>query len=295
MRNFLRFLGPGLFEEYLNEPELTAKRFTQIDGVRYVRTGDLQKWDVNHNLVHVNRVDYQIKLRGQRLEPAEIEHVIASASPDIRECIVMKVEHEEQDYLIAYLASTVSTDAEKNLIAVVEQACSSNLSPIKRPARYRIWAADKLPRSPNGKINRAALRSFELSSAESHLTMKHLTEASLPTEFDIQQIWEQILPTREHKNDNRLPLDTNWYQLGGDSLTMMKLISLYRRDLIREEYEVPATELFQKATIRGHTQILGEFMRAEKQNNHLHTTQTNQLQKTNQMKGTRIWLLYCVH
>src|SRR5690349_16879906 len=135
---------------------MTAQRFSQIDGVRYIRTGDLQKWDVNGNLVYCGRVDYQIKLRGQRIEPAEIEDVIMSASSDIRECLVMKVEGDEHDYLVAHVATTVLSSEEK-LNATIEKTCFLRLAPIKRPTVYRVWHGGTLPRNRNGKINRAAL------------------------------------------------------------------------------------------------------------------------------------------
>ena len=272
---------------------MTMQRCALIDGVRYVRTGDLQKWDADNNLVHVSRVDYQIKLRGQRLEPAEIEHVIMSASSDIRECLVVKGEREEKDYLIAYLASTVSPSEEQNFTMLAEQACYSRLPAIKCPAIYLIWHEDKLPRTPNGKIDRSALPAPSFSTVQSNDVMNCLNKFNLPTESEIQQLWQHILHINGKQSKYEMSPDANWYQLGGDSLQLMKLISVYQRYLARDRFELPMAELLKHATTQAHTQTLNNTFKAYHQDSDGHITQAAKLIKTQATKGTVV--VYCNH
>lgn len=272
---------------------MTMQRCAVIDGVRYVRTGDLQKWDVDNNLVHVSRVDYQIKLRGQRLEPAEIEHVIMSASSDIHECLVVKGERGEKDYLIAYLASTVSPSEEENLTMLAEQACYSMLPPIKCPAIYLIWHEDKLPRTSNGKINRSTLPSPSFSIVHSNDMMNCLNKFNPPTESEIQRLWQHILHINGKQSKYEMSPDANWYQLGGDSLKLIKLISVYQRYLARDRLELPMAELLKHATIQAHIQTLNDAFRAYYQDSDGHITQAAKLIKTQAKKGTVI--VHCNH
>jgi len=270
----LSLTGPGIFQEYLNEPELTTQRLKEINGVRYVRTGDLQKWDKNQNLVLVGRIDYQIKIRGQRLEPAEIENVIRHASSDIHECLVMKIEHDKQDYLVAYLASTVSDNEKTMLISRVEEVCYSLLPPIKRPSIYHILHENKLPRSPNGKILHRLL-------PQPMFTTRDL---SIKTEHGIEQLWQQILPHGGIEKKISITLDTSWYQLGGNSLGLMKLLSEYHRNFIHGKCKLPNAQLLQHATIREHTKLLCETLEAYRKGNN-HTPQLIELQRTKATKG----------
>lgn len=283
---YLYFIGPGLFQEYLNEPEMTKQRLLQIDGVRYVRTGDLQKWDANGNLVQVGRIDYQIKLRGQRIEPAEIEAVIGRASADIHESLVMKIDQDEQDYLVAYLATTIPESEQKRLSIAVETNCLLQLPPIKRPTLYMFWHGKNLPRSSNGKINRAMLPQPSFSIPKPHLIGSHHNKLSTIVIDEIRELWQQLLPFSDKSKKDDLSPDANWYRLGGDSLGIMKLMTLYRRHFLSSECELPMTELLSSPTIDHHLKSLNDIIEEEQQCvKDERTTQCVILQKTQATKG----------
>lgn len=224
-------------------------------------------------------------MRGQRLEPAEIEQVIMNATSDVHECLVMKVEHGKQDYLVAYLASTVPQNEEKKLIAKIEEACCLLLPPIKRPSFYRILHENKLQRSPNGKIIRSALPQPMISIAEPVAATKSLDEISVSTEYKILQLWQQILLNHGSQKKIDISLDTNWYQLGGDSLGIMKLIGEYRRLFVHDKVVLPMAQLIQQATILNHKKILDEALIEHQRENSEHTTHFGQLQRVEAMKG----------
>jgi amino acid adenylation domain-containing protein len=99
--------GDGLAIEYLGDPEETARRFVDLDGVRHYRTGDLAAWDDDGNLRFRGRADRQIKIRGVRIEPGEVESVI-EGHPAVASCHVMPVEPVAGRSELACLYTTVN-------------------------------------------------------------------------------------------------------------------------------------------------------------------------------------------
>ncbi|CAF0888335.1 unnamed protein product [Didymodactylos carnosus] len=101
--------GPGVFLGYFNRPDLTKQSFGNINGEQCYRTGDLIKLNDNGEMVYVDRRDFQLKLRGQRVEIGEIEQTILRSSSSIDNCVVVKyTDNQQQEHLLACIeASTL--------------------------------------------------------------------------------------------------------------------------------------------------------------------------------------------
>ncbi|CAF4549654.1 unnamed protein product, partial [Didymodactylos carnosus] len=115
--------GPGVFLGYFNRPDLTKQSFVNINGEQCYRTGDLIKLNDNGEMVYVDRRDFQIKLRGQRVEIGEIEQTILRSSSSIDNCVVVKyTNNQQQEHLLAYIEASTITESSS-----IRQYCQSQL------------------------------------------------------------------------------------------------------------------------------------------------------------------------
>ena len=228
--------GDGLARGYLSRPELTAERFlpnpfATTPGSRLYRTGDIVRYRSDGALEFLGRVDQQVKIRGHRIEPGEIEAVLHQ-HPAVQAGVVL-----------------VSTDAtgEKRLAAyVVLDQAGHDLAGIRQYLQRRlpdymvptsIIQLDTLPLTPNGKIDEQAL------PAPVAVQVERMEEALLPrdaVEELLAGIWNELLGVA------RVALDDNFFTLGGHSLLATRLISRVRQVL---QVEVPLRTLFAAPTL----------------------------------------------
>ncbi|UOA07970.1 amino acid adenylation domain-containing protein [Methylobacter sp. S3L5C] len=206
--------GDGLARDYLNRPELTAEKFIadpfcEYGQARLYKTGDLARYLPDGAIEFLGRTDYQIKLRGFRIEPGEIEYVLGQ-HPDINGAIVI-VRDDSSGYkhLVAYL--TYSQDKLPNINAL-------RLFLTRKLPKYMVPTAfvllDKLPLTPNGKVNRAALPAPELI----HTAFDPSYVAShTPMEAMLVAMWCGILKI------NSIGIEDDFFALGGHSLLAIVL------------------------------------------------------------------------
>ncbi|WP_299535910.1 non-ribosomal peptide synthetase [uncultured Streptomyces sp.] len=148
--------GPGVARGYLGRPGLTASRFVADpfagDGTRMYRTGDLVRRDADGSLHYVARADQQIKLRGHRIEPAEIEAVLLT-DPSVRAaCVLVREDLPGDRTLTAYVVPAPGhTPDPARLTAHVGRRLPAPMVP------SLVQTLDALPLTPNGKVDRAAL------------------------------------------------------------------------------------------------------------------------------------------
>ncbi|MGV7246863.1 non-ribosomal peptide synthetase, partial [Caballeronia sp. M23-90] len=190
--------GAGLARGYLGRPTLTAERFVPdpfVAGARLYRTGDLACRRSDGALDYLGRIDAQVKLRGQRIEPGEIEALLR-AYPGVHDAVV--IVREEQ--LIAYVARGAEGALDQ---AALLDSLRAQLPPYMVPAR--VIELDALPVTPNGKCDRNALPAptREDRSVESPRT---------PTEHDLAAIWQRVLRIES------IGRDDDFFALGGHSL-----------------------------------------------------------------------------
>ncbi len=207
--------GAGLSRGYLHRPELTAERF--LDGPpRMYRSGDRALRTENGELVYLGRVDDQIKVRGFRIEPREVELCLAAHS-GVASAIVMPQDYSDGDVrLVAYVVPH-SQLADKNeevekLFAELHQRATEELPQHMRPSSY--FLVPEIPMTVHGKVDRDSLAKFAVTSQAAPPCL-NLT----PTEKTVVRIWEEILQKKG------ISVKTDFFDLGGTSLALVRVFA----------------------------------------------------------------------
>jgi amino acid adenylation domain-containing protein len=226
-----RYLSPG----YWRDPEQTGAAFECPAGVvdgRLYRTGDLGRLLIDGRYQHLGRKDSRVKVRGHRIELAEIEIALLNL-PTIKESAVLTWELPNGDVrLIAYVVSDhqpVSTSRE------LRQLLRETLPDYMIPAT--IMFLDRLPRTPNGKLDRRAIP--PPSNRRPELDIPYVEPKTL-TEKQLSQIWTEILSL------DQVGIHDSFFDLGGHSLAATRVVSQILRVF---QVEVPLQSLFQAPTI----------------------------------------------
>ncbi|HEX9983146.1 MAG TPA: amino acid adenylation domain-containing protein [Thermoanaerobaculia bacterium] len=214
--------GPGVGLGYLGRPEETARRFVQDSSTtaRVYRTGDLARRLSDGTLVLAGRIDQQVKVRGFRIEPGEIEAAL-KADPRVDECaVVVRSDRFGEDRLVAFVV--LRKDAAAHLEEASTLAASLRASLKGRLPSYMvppvIAAVDALPLTPTGKVNRAALAPAEALLVGSTQPDTARVAATHPAELLLAGLWSQALGVGEVRADD------NFFDLGGDSLMGIRMI-----------------------------------------------------------------------
>src|SRR6267142_5213136 len=227
--------GDGLARGYLNASDTNSSKFLndpfgEPKQCMY-RTGDLARWRSDGSIEFVCRLDNQMKIRGHRIEPAEIESAILRHGQVKQACVVARTENGSKR-LVAYFvpaSSAVTPERLRDFIA-------SQLPQHMIPAFF--VALPFLPLSQHGKVDRAALTELDVAS-KSEPVAKSVPESEL--ERTIVQLWQRILKLTE------VGLDQNFFDLGGDSLLLVAVHSSLQKAL---QMRIPVTDLFEFPTIR---------------------------------------------
>ncbi|WP_405655597.1 non-ribosomal peptide synthase/polyketide synthase [Streptomyces sp. RK9] len=217
--------GPGLARGYLNQPALTAQRFVAdpfgAPGERMYRTGDLVRWGGDGALRFAGRADDQIKLRGYRIEPGEIESALRR-SPRVRDAVVVVRAPDRPDgggtgRLVAYV---VPADPGPDPLPPAElREHLTGLLPLHMVPSVFV-PLERLPLTPSGKTDRRALP----APGPAHTSTGPRTAPRTDTERHIARIWSDVLGVDD------IGADDNFFLLGGDSILSMQVVSRLRRD-----------------------------------------------------------------
>lgn len=205
--------GQRLSVGYLNQPELTAEKFVEDPfrpGGRLYRTGDLGRVDPDGNLVHLGRVDEQLKINGVRIEPSEAERAVAS-HPRVRACVVDK-RGDDPGRLVGWYVAEEDIPPGELRAAAGRHVYSGAI-----PTLFQ--RIDAIPLSANGKVDRRALPDPDLSPAVGSETVR-LPLPDDPVERGIAAIWHRLLGT-----ENVGPND-DFFDLGGDSLAAVHMVQM---------------------------------------------------------------------
>ena len=204
--------GDGLALGYLNRPELTAERFIEHPELgRLYRTGDLCRRLADGNLVFLGRVDQQIKLRGFRIEPGEIEACLMRVQGLRQAVVVPKTGAAGETCLVAYYTAAADIPA-----AVLREHAQHYLPQYMVPAVF--MQLETLPLTGNGKVDRAALPNPE---EQAKGALRRAPERPLSaTETTLCAIWGDAMG-RSHVGPN-----DNFFDLGGYSLLAVRIIHL---------------------------------------------------------------------
>ncbi|WP_370254167.1 amino acid adenylation domain-containing protein [Streptomyces sp. V4I8] len=226
----LHLAGVGLAEGYLGRPELTAEKFTDfsfgpVHGERVYRTGDLARFRPDGQIELLGRIDFQTKIRGLRVELGEIEALLR-AQPEIAEAVVCVATDGVGDrFLAAYVVA--DTDAESDAEAQqgldtddIRARVAHALPDYMVPAA--LTELDRLPVTPNGKLDRAAL--IRMAGAPRGRTT-HGTGPADGLERALAALWRENLGVTEVFRED------GFVALGGHSLKAVRLASRIRQTL----------------------------------------------------------------
>ena len=208
----LHIAGNALARGYLGRPDLTADKFvpdpfSKTPGARLYKSGDLARYLPDGTIQFVGRIDSQVKLRGFRIEPGEIEAALTS-HPSVHEAAVVLREDDGIQRLVAYFTSKHSVDA-----AALRAHLTGTLPDYMLPATY--VPLEALPLSVGGKLNRNALPApDEISSVTAR------SEAPRgETEEALAHIWCELL------NRDQVSRHDNFFELGGHSLLAARMMA----------------------------------------------------------------------
>jgi amino acid adenylation domain-containing protein len=236
--------GEALARGYLNRPELTAELFVPDLfgglGSRLYRTGDRARWRSDGALELLGRMDHQVKVRGFRIEPGEIEAVL-SGHPAVREAAVTAPADASGDRrLVAYVSATEGGGPLD--VAALGVYLGSRLPSFMVPSMWVELAA--LPLTRTGKVDRKALPApGETATGAAYEAPRTATEEVLAG------IWGDLL-SRE-----RVGVHDNFFALGGHSLLATQVVSRLRNRL---GVELPVRALFEQPTVAGLAVLLAE-------------------------------------
>ena len=233
--------GPGVALGYHAMPELTAEKFSETPYGRLYRTGDLARWLPDGSIDYLGRKDQQVKLRGFRIEPGEIETALQQ-HPQIRHAaVVIHSESGAAQSLIAYLVAESGARVENGAL---REFLGQRVPAYMIPSAF-VWM-DALPLTPNGKLDTRKLPSPDAATATA-------ADDAIPPrnecERTIAAIWERAL------GRNVSSVFEDFFTLGGHSLLALRLLGEIRGKF---GIDIPARRLFETPTIAG----LAEYVSA---------------------------------
>jgi amino acid adenylation domain-containing protein/non-ribosomal peptide synthase protein (TIGR01720 family) len=219
--------GTGLAQGYHHAPALTAERFlpdpfSAEPGSRLYRTGDLVRQCSDGIVEFLSRADHQIKIRGYRVEPGEIEAQLL-ALPCVTEAVVVLRDGPVGPQLLAYIVSREATPD----IPALRDALAGRLPYYMLPVH--VMALPQLPRLASGKVDRRALPEPERGTRQPST----LTTGSAR---QLAEIWKELLGV------DRIGYDDNFFELGGHSILAMRLSTKIKQ---RMDVELPVRQIFE--------------------------------------------------
>ncbi|NIM13535.1 MAG: AMP-binding protein, partial [Candidatus Aminicenantes bacterium] len=258
--------GVGLARGYMNNPELTAEKFDRdlwdfqdyqdkkrkenyqkfFGGSRgailqksppgrrrLFKTGDLARWLPEGNIEFLGRLDQQVKIRGYRVELGEIENSLVALA-GIKEAVVITRSGENNEkYLCAYVETKNKSDIN---VSLLKQKLSTRLPDFMIPSRF--MKVDQIPLTPNKKKDYKAL--LELETFHPHGESVYLAPVT-GMEKLIANTWQEVL------NLDKIGVNDNFFDLGGNSLNLVKVIIKLKKILNKE---IPTMMMFHYPTVR---------------------------------------------
>lgn len=223
--------GAGVARGYLGLPERTAHSFVPdpfpgplaAQDARLYRTGDLVRWDHEGDLEYLGRLDDQLKIRGHRVEPGEVEAAL-SRLPGVTEAAVVGREGPGGfKRLVAYLAPEPGGEVPDG--ATLRLALGRRLPPYMVPSLF--VALPALPRTPSNKVDRRALPAPETAAAlgegeGAQGTARTESTAESEAERTLLEVWREVLAVE------RVAPEDNFFELGGDSILSVRMVARLR-------------------------------------------------------------------
>jgi amino acid adenylation domain-containing protein len=242
----LHVSGEGLARGYLNRPEATAEKFipnpfSEEPGARLYRTGDKVRYLPDGRIEFLGRIDHQVKIRGFRIELGEIETAL-SKYPFVRDAVVATRQNGYDDKrLVAYL---VADSAPGSFLNDVRNFLREQLPEYMIPSAYVLL--ESLPMTPSGKVNREALPEPDNNHHEIEATY---VAPRTEVEQTITGVWREVF------NVEKLSTHSNFFDLGGHSLSMVRVCSRLREVM---NIEISMIDMFKYPTINSLAKFLSQ-------------------------------------
>nr|WP_279637131.1 non-ribosomal peptide synthetase [Corallococcus sicarius] len=246
VRGELYVAGPGAARGYLGRPEATAERFMpepfgQEPGARMYRTGDVARWLTDGRLEYLGRADDQVKVRGARVEPGEVEASLALHPAVARVAVVA---HESAPGEARLVAWVVLKPAQVLDAAALRAFLKERLPDYMVPSAFE--ALEVLPLTPSGKVDRRLLRA---RTAPTGNAAEYVAPAT-PEELALAGIWTELL------GRPRIGARDDFFALGGHSLMAAQIVSRVREAL---GVELPLTAVFESPTLAGLAEVVSRM------------------------------------
>lgn len=239
--------GTGVARGYLNRPELTTEKFIahpfrKEPGARLYKTGDLARYRSDGVIEYLGRVDDQVKLRGYRIEPGEIEAAIRSVE-GVREVAVVVREVKPGDQrLVAHVVPQRPSSCTAHHIRALLR---TKLPDYMVPASFVFLP--ELPLTPNGKVDRRALPQPALDGYRAETPFVACRTA---TERWMARTWEEVLSVA------RVGAFDNFFDLGGDSLLGLRVILRIEKAFGKT---LPLARVYETPTVEGLSRAVDEL------------------------------------
>jgi amino acid adenylation domain-containing protein len=222
---------------YWQQPELTQSRFRAVDGLPEFLTGDLGRLAEDGCLEYMGRKDAQVKIRGQRVDPGEVEQVLRQF-PGVQDAAVLVRDiATNEPWLAAYYVANGERDATDDIRTTLQQRLPTFLVP------RTIVRVPRLPRTAHHKLDQQAL--IELAPVVED-TIVH-RQPSMPLQQLLTAAWLEVLEVPS------LGIDDDFFELGGDSLKGMRMLARLSTFL---DPPPSVLQLFEAATIRKFAELL---------------------------------------
>ncbi|UCH92121.1 MAG: acyltransferase domain-containing protein, partial [Candidatus Aminicenantes bacterium] len=193
------------------------------------KTGDLARWRQDGNIEFLGRMDHQIKIRGFRVEPGEIENHLLNHEDIKKAVVIAREDAETETYLCAYIVS-----AKELTVLALREYLSRKLPAYMIPAHF--FQVKEIPLTPGGKVNRQAL----LASGAVLATGKEYVSPASDIEKTIAGIWQELLEV------DRVSIHDNFFDMGGNSFSLVRLNHRIKEAL---KIDIPIVTLFNYPTI----------------------------------------------
>jgi amino acid adenylation domain-containing protein len=243
--------GAGLARGYLNAPDLTAQTFianpySEQAGARMYRTGDLASYSAQGKLRFIGRADHQVKMRGYRIEPGEIEARLSEYSAVAQSVVMLREDSAGDKRLTAYV---VASDGFTPSVSELRLFLHERLPEYMVPSFFVML--ESLPLTRNGKVNRGALPAPDLRLLDK---ASDFVAPRTPVEKTLAGIWANVLGLES------VSARSNFFDLGGHSLLAIQLISRIRQTF---QVEMPLRRLFETPTISQTAAAIEQYQAAQ--------------------------------
>ena len=233
--------GDGVANGYWNRPELTAEkfienRFSNIKDYKLYRTGDLGKLLPSNEIECLGRLDQQVKIRGHRIEPGEVEQALLLLD-GVKQAVVLA----NDDFLIAHIVPDSSIESVEKNIPLWRETLASKLPSHLVPYDFNVL--EKMPTTLNDKIDRKALLEYKKNKKIEY------TEPRTEEEKIVAAIWKEVL------NVEKIDIFSTFFEMGGHSIKAVKVMVEMEKHTGKR---FPLTILFEYSTIEKFAKLLNK-------------------------------------